>query len=498
MAQKVHPSAGRRRGSAASLRPRRCHRRGRLRRVRPRRARQPRPGRHPGQRRGRIRGRRSRLHLARRVGPDADPQPPFRRDRLPRGAPRHDGGRLRSHRQYLVSGRGPTGGRLHRLYRRQGRHHHPHPGPGQRGSARHHGERRAAQHHGYAGQSPGAGGRRPLQVGQHRRGGRGHRVSGLGRRGDGVGRDDPGLSGTIPLTLPCAPSKPCATSARCCQPAYSRMPPMTAWPHTLLGVAAVLFLLAGCAGPPSGARPVAVPAASDGELHPPVRETLPNGLRLIVQEHRAADIVALYLWVGVGVRYEKPDELGYSHFMEHMLFKGTDKWGPGYLDRAVEGVGGRSNAVTSFDYTTFYLILPTDAMEMGVQLLADMGFRSVFAPEEIAREREVIFEEAHIEADNPKTAIIRQLYGLVFDANPYGRPVLGTPATMNAATHDRLLAYYKHYYTPENMALVVAGPVEFKTVRAAVNRTFGRMPATGLKPMQAPAPAPLGSPNGLE
>ncbi len=268
---------------------------------------------------------------------------------------------------------------------------------------------------------------------------------------------------------------------------------MTAWPHTLLGVAAVLFLLAGCAGPPSGARPVAVPAASDGELHPPVRETLPNGLRLIVQEHRAADIVAVYLWVGVGVRYEKPDELGYSHFMEHMLFKGTDKWGPGYLDRAVEGVGGRSNAVTSFDYTTFYLILPTDAMEMGVQLLADMGFRSVFAPEEIAREREVIFEEAHIEADNPKTAIIRQLYGLVFDANPYGRPVLGTPATMNAATHDRLLAYYKHYYTPENMALVVAGPVEFKTVRAAVNRTFGRMPTTGLKPMQAPAPAPLGS-----
>jgi zinc protease len=268
---------------------------------------------------------------------------------------------------------------------------------------------------------------------------------------------------------------------------------MTTPRHTLIGVAALVWFLGGCAATPSVAPSTGAARSSDGELPAPVREVLPNGLRLIVQDHRAADIVAIYLWVGVGVRYEKPDELGYSHFMEHMLFKGTDKWGPGYLDRAVEGVGGRSNAVTSFDYTTFYLVLPTDAMETGFQLLADMAFRSVFAPAEIARERGVIFEEAHIEQDNPKTAIIRQLYGLVFDGNPYGRPVLGTPATMNAANHDRLFAYYRHYYTPENTALVVVGPVELKAVRAAVDRTFGRMPATGLTPMPAPAPAPLGS-----
>src|SRR2546426_7778902 len=195
----------------------------------------------------------------------------------------------------------------------------------------------------------------------------------------------------------------------------------------VLVLVALVLLASGCAGLPGEARSV---AGGGGELPPPVRQVLPNGLRLIVQDHRAADIVALYLWVGVGVRFEKPDELGYSHFMEHMLFKGTDTWGPGYLDRAVEGVGGRSNAVTSFDYTTFYLVLPTEALEMGVRLLADMAFRSAFVPAEIARERDVIFEEANIEADNPKTAIIRQLYGLVFDGNPYGRPVLGTPATM--------------------------------------------------------------------
>ena len=263
------------------------------------------------------------------------------------------------------------------------------------------------------------------------------------------------------------------------------------------------LLLSGCASTPDAPRPVAAdaprpavsdaprPVASDGEPAPPVRQVLPNGLRLITQDHRAADIVAIYLWVGVGVRYEKPDELGYSHFMEHMLFKGTDTWGPGYLDRAVEGVGGRSNAVTSFDYTTFYLILPTEAIETGVQLLADMAFRSVFAPEEIGREREVIFEEARIEQDNPKSAIIRQLYGLVFDGNPYGRPVLGTQVTMNAATHDRLLAYYKRYYVPENMVVVVVGPVEASAVRAVVDKSFGRMPATGLTPLPAPAPSPI-------
>src|SRR5262245_56882474 len=242
------------------------------------------------------------------------------------------------------------------------------------------------------------------------------------------------------------------------------MPRMRRPYRAVLGLALAL-LTAGCASAPAPTRPAEAPRAAPArtaaveELPPPIREVLPNGLRLIVQDQRSADIVAVYLWVGVGVRYEKPDELGYSHFMEHMLFKGTDKWGPSYLDRAVEGVGGRSNAVTSFDYTTFYLILPTNAIETGIQLLADMAFRSTFPPDEIAREREVIFEESRIEQETAKSAIIRQLYGLVFDGNPYGRPVLGTPDTMNAATQARLLAYYKHYYVPENMALVVVGPV---------------------------------------
>ncbi|PYN84760.1 MAG: hypothetical protein DMD87_26045 [Candidatus Rokuibacteriota bacterium] len=253
-----------------------------------------------------------------------------------------------------------------------------------------------------------------------------------------------------------------------------------------LALAAALCLASGCAGRLPGAG-----APAGGELPPPVRQVLPNGLRLIVQDHRAADIVAVYLYVGVGVRYERPDQLGYSHFQEHMLFKGTDKWGPGYIDRTVEGVGGRTNATTSFDFTDFYIMVPKESTETALQTLADMAFRSTFDPSEVAREREVIFEEANIETDNPKAAIVRQLYGMVFLDNAYGYPVLGTRPTMNAATSAMLKAYNKQYYTPENMVLVVAGPVDVKTVRGMVDPIWGVIPSTGYKSVPAPKPRPL-------
>jgi zinc protease len=247
-------------------------------------------------------------------------------------------------------------------------------------------------------------------------------------------------------------------------------------------------LLAGCAGAHSGRS-----AAADApDLPKPARSVLRNGMRLIVQEHRAADIVAVYLFVGVGTRHETADQLGYAHFQEHMLFKGTDTFGPGYVDRVVEGVGGRSNALTSFDYTTFYLILPTESTATGIQLLSDMAFRSTFAPEEVVREREVIFEEARIEQDNARSAILRQLYGMVFPGHPYGRPVLGTRETMLAATQERLRAFNRRYYQPENMTLVVAGPVEPAAVRAMADRSFGKMGGTGYRPTPPPPPRPIG------
>jgi zinc protease len=253
--------------------------------------------------------------------------------------------------------------------------------------------------------------------------------------------------------------------------------------RVLLASLLLLALAAGCGTAPA--------RHGDGAHTGPTRETLANGLRLIMQDHRAADVVAIYLWVGVGGRDEAPDQVGYSHFQEHMLFKGTDRWGPGHIDRAVEGVGGKSNAVTSFDYSTFYVVVPSDAIEMGLGLLSDMAFRSIFDPKELDREREVIFEEARIETDNPRVAIVRQLYGLVFADHPYGRPILGHRETMSAGTRERVRGYYARHYTPENMAVVVVGPIEPAAVRAAVQRTFGRAPATGYRRAPGATPAPL-------
>ena len=249
------------------------------------------------------------------------------------------------------------------------------------------------------------------------------------------------------------------------------------------------LLLAGCATATATAPKTQV--ASGGEAKGPVREVLPNGLTLLIQDHRSADIVAVYLWVGTGVRYEKPDGLGYAHFQEHMLFKGTDTFGPGYIDRTVEGQGGRSNAFTSFDYTTFQILVPSDGTRKALDLLEAMSFRSSFDPKEIDAERQVIFEESRIETDTPKSAIIRQLYGLVFPNHPYSRPVLGTTETMNAANRDKLKGFNQQYYTPENMVLVVVGPVDAKAIRAMVDATFGKRPKTGYAGPPAPPVTPL-------
>src|SRR5437660_821798 len=206
---------------------------------------------------------------------------------------------------------------------------------------------------------------------------------------------------------------------------------------------------------------------------PPTREVLPNGLRLIVQEHRTAEVVAVQLWVGVGGRDEAPSERGFSHFAEHMLFKGTERLGPGFVDREVERVGGRTNAATSLDYTYYYMLLPSRRVERAVEVVADMAFNSTFDPTELGREREVVFEEVRVGEDNPRSFLVRRLYEQVFVGHPYGFPVLGDPVALRAASRETLRAYYKRHYVPSNMTLVVVGAVDPALVRSAALRAFG-------------------------
>jgi zinc protease len=262
--------------------------------------------------------------------------------------------------------------------------------------------------------------------------------------------------------------------------------------HTRIAAAlASCLLIAGCATATREPGPTAAPAgrATTG-VPAPRRELLPNGLVLITQEHRAADVVAMQLWVRVGGRDETTSELGLSHYLEHMLFKGTPTRPPGSIDTLIEGEGGNSNAFTSYDYTHYDVVVPSRGLRTGIELLADMGVNASFPPAEINAEKAVVHEEMRLVQDDPDKAISRRLNELAYSPHPYGRNILGTPEGIAALTREPLQRYYAKYYVPSNMALVVVGAVSHADVRAAVDGAFGKL-AAGKVPRVNVGPAPM-------
>jgi zinc protease len=194
----------------------------------------------------------------------------------------------------------------------------------------------------------------------------------------------------------------------------------------------------------------------------------------------------------VGGRDETANELGLSHYLEHMLFKGTPTRPPGSIDVLIEGLGGTSNAFTSFDYTHYDVAVPSRALRAAVELLADIGVNASFPPAEIDGEKAVVFEEMRLVEDDPDKFLTRRLGELANAPHPYGRPLLGTRDGIAALTRDPLQQYYKKYYVPRNMVLVVVGAVKHPEVRAAVDATFGRLPGGSVERATVPPPPPTG------
>jgi len=244
-----------------------------------------------------------------------------------------------------------------------------------------------------------------------------------------------------------------------------------------------LLLLAGCARNPGTSGP--------GAAARPTRETLPNGVVLIVHEHRASDVVALQLWLRVGGRDEAPAELGLSHYLEHMLFKGTPTRPPGSIDALIEGLGGASNAYTSYDYTHYDVVVPAEHLRQGAALLADIAVNASFVQAELDAERKVVLEEMRLTEDDPDRFLVRRLYELAYQPHPYGRPILGTPALIETLTRDRLRAYYEKYYGPRHMTLVIVGAVSPAQARRAAVETFGRLREgrSAARPQPPPPPS---------
>jgi predicted Zn-dependent peptidase/DMSO/TMAO reductase YedYZ heme-binding membrane subunit len=240
----------------------------------------------------------------------------------------------------------------------------------------------------------------------------------------------------------------------------------------------IVLLLAGCAG--AGLR-------GPGGAATPTREVLDNGVVLISQEHRASDVVALQLWMRVGGRDEAPAELGLTHYLEHMLFKGTPTRPPGSIDTELEGLGGNSNAFTSYDTTHYDVVVPRAAFRAAAELLADIAVNASFVPAELESEKKVVFEEMNLTEDDPERFLTRRLTEVAYPEHPYGRPILGTREVVGDLTRPTLAAYYHKHYVPKNMVLVVVGAVSAAEARAVAAATFGKLTGTVAA---RPAPVP--------
>jgi zinc protease len=190
----------------------------------------------------------------------------------------------------------------------------------------------------------------------------------------------------------------------------------------------------------------------------------------------------------VGSADESPDEAGAAHFLEHMLFKGTERRGVGEVAATIEGLGGDLNAYTTVDETCFHASLEASAWREALDVLVDMVRHSRLLPEEVERERTVILDEIAGYADDPEAVAGDQLMAMLYPEHPYGRPVLGTPDSVGSLSTDQLLGFWRRHYHPARGLLVVSGPVGADEVCAEVERLIAGWPAGAERAPASPAP----------
>jgi zinc protease len=201
-------------------------------------------------------------------------------------------------------------------------------------------------------------------------------------------------------------------------------------------------------------------------------EKLDNGLHLLLRESRLAPVANVQIWARVGSADERPEEAGLAHFHEHMLFKGTGRRGVGEVAGDVEGAGGRINAYTSFDVTVYYATLPADALETGLDVLVDAVRHSLFDPDEIRREQEVVIEEIRRSADTPGHVLSDITFREAYRRHPYRAPILGTAESVAGLDRERCLAFFRRWYAPDNLTIVAAGDFDAPAVRDRIASLF--------------------------
>ncbi|MBO2534623.1 M16 family metallopeptidase [Rummeliibacillus suwonensis] len=194
----------------------------------------------------------------------------------------------------------------------------------------------------------------------------------------------------------------------------------------------------------------------------------PNGVRILTEKLPYVRSVAMGIWVNVGSGNERPEENGLTHFIEHMLFKGTHSRTAKEIAESFDRIGGQLNAFTSKENTCYYAITLDHHAEEAITLLTDMFFHSTFAEDDIEKERQVIFEEMSMVEDTPDDDVDERLWSAMYPHHPMGAPILGTEETLETFTKDKIETYMYEHYTPDQVVVSVAGNITDRLIHKII------------------------------
>jgi predicted Zn-dependent peptidase len=217
------------------------------------------------------------------------------------------------------------------------------------------------------------------------------------------------------------------------------------------------------------------------------RATAENGLNVIASTMPGMSSVSLGIWISVGGRYESEKQSGISHFVEHMLFKGTQNRGATDLKRAIEGVGGAFNGFTSDEATCYMVKVPAEYVDLGIDVLSDMVLNAKFDPEELEKEKHVIYEEIKMYRDQPAEYVLEILARLMWPSNSLGRVLTGTEATVKAMSRSHLAGFRDLMYHPGNISVIAAGNLDFKSFSEMSFERFSKRKKGGSFSFETPS-----------
>ncbi len=204
------------------------------------------------------------------------------------------------------------------------------------------------------------------------------------------------------------------------------------------------------------------------------KTTLPNGVRVVSEFIPSVRSVSVGIWVNTGSRDEERQESGISHFIEHMVFKGTARRRMHQIARSMEAVGGYLNAFTSKEYTCYYARALDEHLARAVDIVCDLVLQPLLPEKELEREKDVVIEEMKMYEDNPEDLIFDRFEEVLYGEHPMGRPVIGYPETVMVFSRPQLLAYLETQYTPDRMVLAVAGNVNHERLVRLAQKAFAR------------------------